>query len=83
MGFYCIKDWMCSSALQETCSLNVTLNKCVFTVLFPFYSYFYLTLNMLSFSIFFFFLFVFSEKPFWDENKVCMYVCMYCCSISI
>ena len=21
-----------------------------------------------------FFLFVFSEKPFWDENKVCMYV---------
>ena len=33
---------------------------------------------MLSFSFFFlsFFLFVFSEKPFWDENKVCMYVCI-------
>ena len=33
---------------------------------------------MLSFSFFFlsFFLFVFSEKPFWDEDKVCMYVCI-------
>ena len=41
---------------------------------------------MLSFSFFIyfffllsFFLFVFSEKPFWDENKVCMYVCMCVC----
>ena len=33
---------------------------------------------MLLLSFVFFFLFVFSEKPFWDENKVvCMYVCMY------
>ena len=34
---------------------------------------------MLSFSLFIylFIFFVFSEKPFWDENKVCMYGCMY------
>ena len=53
----------------------------------PFYSYFILLSNMLLLSfvlvfcfffVFFFFPFVFSEKPFWDENRVvCMYVCMY------
>ena len=43
----------------------------------PFILIFILLLICCHLVYIFFFIFVFSEKPFWDENKVCMYVCMY------
>ena len=50
-----------------------------------FFAFFTCVARAMSYSIpsdvLFFFLFVFSEKPFWDENEVCMYVCMYSTSV--